>query len=109
MAAVEERLSVEVGVLRNAVHFEQKLTDFRLQICAIARAVDVRRRFDRENADALQNVGLLGQRAERDLRSVISVLHVLRRLIERLVLRGKVGCDRVTRGVIRSGVDPQTG
>ena len=109
MTSIEERLAVEVRILRDAVDLEQQLRHFGLQIRPVVLAVDVRGRFDREVADTLQDVRFAGEGAERDLRRVVGVLNVLHGLIEAIGLRLQVGRNRETRRVVGGGVNTQTG
>jgi uncharacterized protein (UPF0210 family) len=76
------------------------MRNFRLQVRTVAVAVDVRRRFDRKAADALQNVGGRRERAECDLRRVVRVLNVLNGLVEAVNLRLQVRGNRKARRVI---------
>ena len=46
--AVEQRLTVKVRVLRDAVDFQEELRDFGLEVRAIGVAVDIRSGFDSE-------------------------------------------------------------
>ena len=107
--AVEQRLAVEVRVLRDAVDFEQKLRDFCLQVRTIVVLLISDAASTGQVADALQDVGFARQRAERDLRRVVGVLNVLRRLIEAFGLRLQVGRDGKARRIVGGGVDAQSG
>src|SRR6202011_2008988 len=106
--AVEQVLAVEVRVLRDAVDFQQQLLDFSLQVLAVVRRRDVRRAFDREGADALQDVRRRLERALGDLRRVRRVLYVARALVETVDLRLQRLGDGETRRIVRRGVDAKT-
>jgi hypothetical protein len=107
VAAVEQRLTVEVRVRGDLVDFLDQLRDFVLQRRTVGGRRDRVRGFDRERTNALQDVGHGLQGAVGDVRRVGRVLDVQVRGVEtgRLILQ--IDRDREARRIVGCGVDAE--